>query len=61
VPPAVATAWEVFILTEADFQDRLKNRMGRYKMPKSVFIVEDLPRTASVRFGKINLHKQFSG
>jgi fatty-acyl-CoA synthase len=61
VPRAVVTVREGFSLTEADIQAHLKNRLARYKIPKNVVIVKELPRTASGKIRKVDLRKQFSG
>lgn len=60
VPKAIVTAREGFTLSEQDVQDHLQNRLARYKIPKSVVVVDDLPRTASGKIRKADLRKQYS-
>jgi fatty-acyl-CoA synthase len=60
VPRAIVTVREGFTLFEEDVQNHLRDRLARYKIPKSVVVVEDLPRTASGKIRKADLRKQFS-
>jgi fatty-acyl-CoA synthase len=61
VPRAVVTVRDGYSLTEEDIRNHLQGRVARYKIPKSVVIVEDLPRTASGKIRKADLRKQYSG
>jgi fatty-acyl-CoA synthase len=60
VPRAIVTVREGFTLSEEDVQNHLRDRLARYKIPKSVVVVEDLPRTASGKIRKADLRKQYS-
>jgi len=60
VPRAIVTVREGFNLSEVDVQNHLRDRLARYKIPKSVVVVEDLPRTASGKIRKADLRKQYS-
>jgi fatty-acyl-CoA synthase len=60
VPRAVLTVRDGFAVTEEDVRAHLANRIARYKIPKSVVIVDSLPRTASGKIRKAELRKQFS-
>jgi fatty-acyl-CoA synthase len=60
VPRAVVTVREGFAVTAEDIQKHLDGRLARYKIPKSVVIVEDLPRTASGKIRKADLRKEYS-
>ncbi|MGW6172372.1 acyl-CoA synthetase [Arthrobacter sp. NPDC055138] len=60
VPRAVVTVREGFAVTAEDIQQHLDGRLARYKIPKSVVIVEDLPRTASGKIRKADLRKEYS-
>ncbi|MCW2134827.1 acyl-CoA synthetase [Arthrobacter sp. VKM Ac-2550] len=61
VPRAIVTVRDGFTLSEEDVQNHLQDRLARYKIPKSVVVVEDLPRTASGKIRKADLRKQYSG
>ena len=60
VPRAIVTVREGFQLTAEDVMDHLDGRVARYKIPKSVVIVDDLPRTASGKIRKADLRRQYS-
>ena len=61
VPRAIVTVRDGFQLTGDDVVNHLSGRVARYKIPKSVVIVDDLPRTASGKIRKADLRKQYSG
>jgi fatty-acyl-CoA synthase len=61
VPRAIVTLRDGFQLTGDDVINHLSGRVARYKIPKSVVIVDDLPRTASGKIRKADLRKQYSG
>lgn len=60
VPRAIVTVRDGFSLSTEDIQAHLQGRLARYKIPKSVVIVEELPRTASGKIRKADLRRQFS-
>src|SRR5437870_7152920 len=47
VPKAIVTLREGALLTEGEVRAHLDGRLARYKIPKSVVFVEEMPRTAS--------------
>ncbi|MCG2624760.1 long-chain fatty acid--CoA ligase [Arthrobacter sp. I2-34] len=61
VPRAIVTVRNGYSLTEEEIRTQLQGRLARYKIPKSVVIVEELPRTASGKIRKAELRKQYSG
>jgi fatty-acyl-CoA synthase len=61
VPRAVITLRAGYIVTENDVQSHLDGRVARYKIPKSVVIVDDLPRTASGKIRKAALRQLYAG
>jgi fatty-acyl-CoA synthase len=61
VPRAIVTVRDGFQLTADDVINHLSGRVARYKVPKSVVIADDLPRTASGKIRKADLRKQYSG
>ncbi|NKX54718.1 acyl-CoA synthetase [Arthrobacter mobilis] len=60
VPRAIVTVRDGYQVTAEDIQNHLQGRLARYKIPKSIIIVEDLPRTASGKIRKADLRKQYS-
>ena len=60
VPVAVLTVRDGFSMDAADVQAHLENRIARYKIPKRVEIVDELPRTASGKIRKAELRKTYS-
>jgi fatty-acyl-CoA synthase len=60
VPRAIVTVREGFGLAEDDVRRHLETRIARYKIPKSVVIVDELPRTASGKIRKADLRRMFS-
>jgi fatty-acyl-CoA synthase len=60
VPRAVITLREGASLTEEQLRAHLDGRLARYKIPKSVMFVEEMPRTASGKIRKVDLRKQFA-
>ena len=60
VPRAVVTVREGFSVSAEEIQQHLDGRLARYKIPKSVVFVEDLPRTASGKIRKADLRKEYS-
>lgn len=60
VPRAIITLREGASLTEEQLRAHLDGRLARYKIPKSVMFVEEMPRTASGKIRKVELRKQFA-
>lgn len=60
VPRAIVTLREGAALTEEQLRSHLESRLARYKIPKSVVFVEEMPRTASGKIRKMDLRKQFA-
>jgi fatty-acyl-CoA synthase len=60
VPRAIVTLREGRTLTEDQLRAHLEGRLARYKIPKSVVFVEEMPRTASGKIRKMDLRKQFA-
>lgn len=60
VPRAIITVRGGHTITEADVQAHLEGRLARYKIPKSVVIVDELPRTASGKIRKADLRQMYA-
>ena len=60
VPKAVVTLREGAELSEAQVRAHLDGRLARYKIPKSVVFVEEMPRTASGKIRKAELRRQYA-
>jgi len=60
VPRAIVVLREGATLSEAELRAYLEGRLARYKIPKSVVFVEDMPRTASGKIRKVELRRQFA-
>lgn len=60
VPRAVVTLREGASLSERELRAHLEGRLARYKIPKTVVFVEDMPRTASGKIRKTELRQQFA-
>jgi fatty-acyl-CoA synthase len=60
VPRAIVTLREGAELTDDDVRSHLDGRLARYKIPKSVVFVEEMPRTASGKIRKAELRKQYA-
>lgn len=61
VPWAVVTLREGAEVDTALVRERLDGLVARYKLPKNVVVVEDLPRTASGKVRKADLRARFGG
>ncbi|WP_312179658.1 long-chain fatty acid--CoA ligase [Arthrobacter sp.] len=61
VPKAVVTVRDGFTLEPAQVQAHLDGRLARYKIPKTVVVVEDFPRTASGKIRKTDLRREHAG
>lgn len=60
VPIAVLTVREGFAIGLDDVRAHLENRIARYKIPKRVEVVDELPRTASGKIRKAELRQTYS-
>jgi fatty-acyl-CoA synthase len=61
VPWAVVTVREGAAVDINTVRDFLDGKVARYKMPKNVIIVDELPRTASGKVRKADLRARFGG
>jgi fatty-acyl-CoA synthase len=61
VPRAVVLLREGALLTEEQLRSHLEGRLARYKIPKSVVFVAEMPRTASGKIRKAELRKLTPG
>jgi fatty-acyl-CoA synthase len=61
VPRAVVLLREGARLTEEQLRSFLEGRLARYKIPKSVVFVDEMPRTASGKIRKADLRKLTPG
>ena len=59
VPRAAVQVREGYELTEQDVLAYLDGRLARYKIPKSVVFVDDMPRTASGKVRKPQLRERY--
>ncbi|MCX2746545.1 o-succinylbenzoate--CoA ligase [Arthrobacter sp. MI7-26] len=57
VPRAVVVLREGALLTEDELKEHLAGRLARYKIPKTVVFVDDMPRTASGKIRKSELRR----
>ncbi len=57
VPRAVVLLRDGARLTEEQLRSHLEGRLARYKIPKSVLFVDEMPRTASGKIRKADLRK----
>ena len=60
VPKAVVTLQEGNTLTEEQLRSHLSGKLARYKIPKTVVFVDEMPRTASGKIRKTDLRDQFA-
>ncbi|MFW0775195.1 o-succinylbenzoate--CoA ligase [Paenarthrobacter nitroguajacolicus] len=60
VPRAIVTLRDGESLTEEQLRSHLEGRLARYKIPKSVVFVEEMPRTASGKIRKMDLRKHYA-
>ncbi|WP_308492062.1 o-succinylbenzoate--CoA ligase [Microbacterium terrisoli] len=60
VPLAVATLDPGATITPADVIARLQGRLAKYKIPREVVFVDELPRTASGKIRKAELRKAYA-
>ena len=61
VPVAVVIKEKDADLSEIDFLERFQGQLARYKHPKAVYFVEDLPRTAMGKVLKYEVRKLVVG
>jgi fatty-acyl-CoA synthase len=61
VPRAVVLLREGARLTDEQLRSHLEGRLARYKIPKSVVFVSEMPRTASGKIRKADLRKPAAG
>lgn len=59
-PWAIVTLREGAELTTERLAEHLNGRIARYKIPKNVVVVDELPRTASGKVKKLDLRNRFS-
>jgi fatty-acyl-CoA synthase len=59
-PWAVVTLRPGASLTTEQLAEQLNGRVARYKIPKNVVIVDELPRTASGKVRKLDLRQRFT-
>ena len=60
VPKAIITLHPGSTLTQEELRSHLEGKLARYKIPKAVVFVDDMPRTASGKIRKRDLRQQFS-
>jgi fatty-acyl-CoA synthase len=60
-PWAVVTLRPGAELSAERLAEHLNGRIARYKIPKNVVVVDELPRTASGKVKKLDLRKRFAG
>lgn len=58
VPQAIVTLHEGATLSEEQLGAHLEGRLARYKIPKSLVIVDEMPRTASGKIRKTELRQR---
>ncbi|WP_417564665.1 o-succinylbenzoate--CoA ligase [Microbacterium sp.] len=61
VPWAIVTVRDGVPLDTATVLTHLQDRLARYKQPKNVVVVDELPRTASGKVRKADLRARFGG
>lgn len=59
VPRAILTVRGGHTITEQDVREHLNGRLARYKIPKSVIVVDEMPTTASGKIRKTDLRQQY--
>jgi fatty-acyl-CoA synthase len=60
-PWAIVTLRHGAELTTEQLNEHLTGRIARYKIPKNVVVVDELPRTASGKVKKLELRERFRG
>jgi fatty-acyl-CoA synthase len=61
VPVAIVAAVDAAAITLESLEPFLNERLARYKHPKELVVVDDLPRNASGKVVKPQLRKQYGG
>lgn len=61
VPRAIVVPTAGTEITEKDIKEHLDGRLARYKIPRTVVLTDDFPRTASGKIRKTDLRKTFGG
>ena len=61
VPWAVVTVRDSASIDTASVRAHLDGRLARYKLPKNVVVIDELPRTASGKVRKAELRARFGG
>ncbi|MDO5744009.1 MAG: long-chain fatty acid--CoA ligase [Micrococcaceae bacterium] len=61
VPRAVVVATEGACISEGEIIAHLKGRLAKFKIPRTVVLADELPRTASGKIRKTDLRKTYGG
>lgn len=61
VPRAVVVPVQGMSITEFEIKEHLAGRLAKYKIPRTVVLTDDFPRTASGKIRKTDLRKTFGG
>jgi Acyl-CoA synthetases (AMP-forming)/AMP-acid ligases II len=61
VPWAIITVREGVVIDTETVRSHLDGKLARYKLPKNVIVVDELPRTASGKVRKAELRARFGG
>lgn len=61
VPRAIVVLVEGAKVTAEEIKEHLAGRLARYKIPRTVVLTDDFPRTASGKIRKTDLRKTFGG
>lgn len=61
VPWAIITVRDGMVIDTATVLAHLDGKLARYKLPKNVIVVDELPRTASGKVRKADLRARFAG
>ncbi len=59
VPWAIVTVRDAASVDTATVRAHLEGRIARYKLPKNVVVIDELPRTASGKVRKAELRTRF--
>lgn len=61
VPKAIIKVRNGYTITAEQVRGQLEGRIARYKIPKTIAVVDELPTTASGKIRKADLRKLYSG
>ena len=61
VPWAVVTVREGVTVDSDLIRGHLDGRIARYKLPKNVIVIDEMPRTASGKVRKAELRSRYGG